>query len=246
MNFMQAVILAAGRGARMGKLTENTPKPMLEIKGKPILAYSIESLPSEIDEVVLIVGYLKEKVMEYFGESFAGKKIKYAVQEKLDGTGGAVHLAKDILKGKFLVMVGDDLYLKKDIEKMIRHDLAVLTFKVSDPERFGIIKTDENGKVVDIIEKPKMQGPALANVGMYILNTDFFNYSLFDLGNGEFGLPQTLMKMSDKYKINFEKATDWFPIGNQDDFEKAQTIIYKFSGDPNDSNRHSNVLNEIH
>ena len=225
---MQVVILAAGRGIRMGELTKNTPKPMLEINGKPILAHKIEVLPMEIDEVILVVGYSKEQIMGYFGNSYDGKRIRYVEQKKLNGTGGAIGLAKDMLKGKFLVMMGDDLYAKKDIENIIKHDLAVLGLEVMDPERFGIIKTDETGAVIDIVEKPKIEGPALANIGLYVLNGNFFNYPLADLGNGEYGLPQTMVQMKDKYKIHTEKATDWFPIGNPEDYEKAQKIIDKF------------------
>ena len=220
--------MAAGRGVRMGGLTENTPKPMLEIKGKPILAHKIEALPREIDEVVLVVGYLKERIMAHFGNSYDGRRIAYVEQKELDGTGGAINLARDILRGRFLVMMGDDLYAKKDIESVMKHDLAVLGLEVMDPERFGIIKTDDEGAVVDIVEKPKIPGPALANIGLYILNEDFFNYPLVGLGNGEYGLPQTMVQMKDKYMIYTEKASAWLPIGNPEDYKKAQEIIDKF------------------
>lgn len=212
----------------MNNLTDAIPKPMLEIKGKPILAHKIEALPKEIDEVILVVGYLKERIREYFGENYDGRKIIYVEQEKLDGTGGAIHLAKNILKGKFLAMMGDDLYSKKDIENIMKHELAILGFEVSDPERFGIIKLDDSGKVIDIVEKPKMKGPALANIGLYVLNDKFFDYGLVDIGKGEYGLPQTMMLMRDQYDIYAEKASGWFPIGNPDDLEKAQHIIDKF------------------
>lgn len=228
IKIMQAVILAAGRGLRMGKLTKKTPKPMLEIKGKPILAYSIECLPIEIDEVILVVGYLKEKIHKFFGDEYDGRKIRYVVQDKLNGTGGAIHIAKDLLKNKFLVLVGDDLYMKKDIDKMIENEIAVLTYEVNDPERFGIIETDNKNRVIDIIEKPKIEGPAMANVGMYVLNKDFFNYPLFDLGNGEYGLPQTLIKMNDKYDIKFVQASNWFPIGKPEDYERANELVDDF------------------
>lgn len=228
MIFMQIVILVAGRGTRMGELTKDTPKSMLEIKGKPILAHKIEALPQEIDEVILVVGYLKEKISAYFGNEYDGRKISYVEQKKLDGTGGAIHLAKDLVKGKFLVMMGDDFYAKKDIENMIKFELGILGLEVGDPERFGVIKLDGNGEVIDIVEKPKMDGPALANIGLYVLNQDFFNYPLVDLGNGEFGLPQTMIQMKDKYEIHTQIASDWFPIGNPDDLKKAEEIIDKF------------------
>ncbi|KKQ79283.1 MAG: hypothetical protein UT03_C0063G0001, partial [Candidatus Moranbacteria bacterium GW2011_GWD2_38_7] len=65
---MQIVILAAGRGTRMKDLTDNVPKPMLQINGKPILAYKLEALPEEIDEVIFVVGYFGNQIQQYFGE----------------------------------------------------------------------------------------------------------------------------------------------------------------------------------
>ena len=212
----------------MGELTKDIPKPMLKIKDKPILAWKIEMLPQEIDEVILIVGYLKEKIMEYFGDNFNGRKITYIEQVQLNGSGGAIFLAKDILKDKFLVMMGDDLYHPKDIEKIVENDLAAAGFKVSNPEQFGIIKVSDSGDVVDIVEKPKMNGPALANIGLYVLNKNFFDYPLVSIGNGEFGLPQTMVQMNDQNKISVEKAQRWFPIGNPDDLKKAQKEINLF------------------
>ncbi len=225
---MQAVILVAGRGVRMGSLTEKTPKPMLKIKNKPILAYKIEALPKEITEVILIVGYLKEQIIAYFGNNYNNRKIIYIEQKELNGTGGAIYLAKDILKERFLVMMGDDLYAKKDIENIMKYEIAVLGFEVADPKRFGIIKTNKNGELLDIIEKPNISEKSLANIGLYVLNRNFFNYPLFDLGNGEFGLPQTLVQMKNEFKIYTEKATEWFPVGNPDDYERAKNIIDKF------------------
>lgn len=212
----------------MGQLTVDTPKPMLEIKGKPILAYKIETLPEEVDEVILVVGYLRDQIQRYFGNEYAGKKISYVVQEKLEGSGAALHLAKDILRNDFLVMMGDDLYMKKDIERVMQHKLAVLGLEVEEPKRFGVIYFDEKNNLSDIVENPDIPAPALANIALYKLNKDFFNYPLVRIPNGEYGLPQTMIKMMDKHKIVVEKATGWFPIGNPEDLEKAQKIIEKF------------------
>jgi len=225
---MQGVILAAGKGTRMNDLTKDVPKPMLKIKNKPILAWKIEMLPREIDEVILIVGYLQEKIKEYFGDFYDGRKIIYLEQKELNGSGGAIFLARDILKGKFLVMMGDDLYLKSDVEKILKKELAILGFEVENPDQFGIIKLNEKGEVKDIIEKPKIKGPAPANIGLYVLNENFFDYPLVLIGGGEFGLPQTMMQMKDKYNISFEEAERWFPIGNPDDLEIAQKEIDLF------------------
>ena len=213
----------------MKKLTEKTSKPMLKVNGQSILEHKIKMLPRAIKEVIFVVGYCAENIMNHFKKEFDGRKISYVFQKKLNGTGGAIHLAKGILEDKFLVVYGDDFYSKKDIQKMLKHDLAALACEVDDPSKFGIIKKDKRGNIIDIIEKPKRSKDNLAVPGVFMLNKKFFDYDLVPIGNGEYGLPQTLAKMSDKYKIKIEKATIWHPIGTPEDLEAAEKIIHKFS-----------------
>ena len=80
---MQLVILAAGRGKRMKTLTENMPKPMLTVLGNDLLEHKISILPKEIDEVIIVIGYLGEKIKKHFGTNFKGKKISYVEQKEL-------------------------------------------------------------------------------------------------------------------------------------------------------------------
>jgi len=222
------VILAAGRGTRMKNLTDETPKPMLKIKDKPILAYKLEALSEEIDEVIFIVGYLGDQIKKYFGDLYAGKKISYVEQKKLNGSGGAIHLVKDFIKDDFLVMNGDDLYARKDIKNILKYDFAMLGLEISESDKFGVVSLDENGNLKEIIEKGKIAGSALANIGLYKLNKKFFDYPLVPIGNEEFGLPQTLVSVAKDFPVRVEKTTAWFPIGNPNDLEKAQEIIDKF------------------
>ncbi len=225
---MQAVILAAGRGKRMGNLTTATTKPMLKIKGKPILEHKIKALPKKIKEIIFIVGYRSEDIIRHFKRYYNGRKIIYVFQTNLNGTGGAVHLAKSVLKDKFLVMMGDDLYTKKDLNNLLKHDLAILGFEVDDPTKFGVIKTNRNGTLDEVIEKPKTKKYKLVATGVYILDRRFFDYSLVSIGNGEFGLPQTIAKMAKDHKIKVEKATHWHAIGNPDDLKEAEKVLHKF------------------
>ena len=226
---IQAVILAAGRGTRMGDLTNNTPKPMLSVYGKPILEHILDNLPDEVSEIIFVIGHRGELIKEYFGDFFGGKSVKYAYQDDLNGTAGAVHTAKDFIKGKFLVLNGDDLYHHSDLKRLINNDLAILTKEVDNPERFGIVKTDGDGNLVEIIEKPKEHIGNLANIGAYILNKDFFNYEPVKISEKEFGLPQTLAKMAKDYKIKVEKAEFWQPVGYPEDILTAEKVIDDFS-----------------
>lgn len=225
---MQAVILAAGRGVRMGVLTENCPKPMLPIGGKPKLEYSLRALPDAITEIILIVGYRGEMIREYFGDMFEGKPIRYVEQAELNGTGATIHLLKDIVRGKFLVVMGDDLYQKADLEKMLGYDLAVLACEMEDSSQFGVLEIDSEGKLVKIVEKPHNPEDKLVNTGAYVLNEHFFEYPLVPISEKEFGLPQTLIQMRDKYDIAVERTKVWFPIGTPEALEEAQTKIKMF------------------
>ncbi|MCX6762433.1 MAG: sugar phosphate nucleotidyltransferase [Candidatus Moranbacteria bacterium] len=225
---MQAVILAAGKGTRMRPLTYDIPKPMLPIKGRPVLEHTLSFLPEEIDEVIIVINYLGKHIKKHFGEEWEGRKIKYAFQKELNGTGGALHTCKNLVKEKFLVVMGDDLYYKKDLEKMLGEDLAILAQEVDDPSRFGVLKTDEKGKLIEIVEKPKMEGTGLVSTNAFILNKKFFDYDLVPVSDTEYGLPQTLAVMAKDYPVKVMRTTHWMAVGRPEDLEKAQTEIEKF------------------
>lgn len=218
--------MAAGKGTRMRPLTYEIPKPMVPIKGKPILEYTINSLPDIIDEIVIIVGYLGYHIEEYFGSEFNNKKIQYVEQGELLGTAHALHCAKDSLKDeKFLVCMGDDLYLKDDIEEMLKHNLAILVKEVEPPHKYGVLEFDANNNLINIIEDLTENYPSnLVNTGLYTLDKRFFDYEMVPIKNGqEFGLPQTLMNLAkNNNNIKMVKANFWMPLGNEEDIKKAR------------------------
>ncbi|HRY52857.1 MAG TPA: nucleotidyltransferase family protein [Candidatus Portnoybacteria bacterium] len=228
---MQAVILAAGRGVRMGELTNDKPKPLLEIAGRPILEYTLENLPEEILEVVLVIGYKGEMIKKHFGESWGGKKISYVEQKQMDGTGGAITAARDLLKDKFLVLMADDLYHRSDLAKLLSYDLALLVREIEQNTRFGVVEKDEKENLKSIIEFKDLQGKQinehLVNMGAYMLNKEFFEYPLVKISEKEYGLPQTLAQMADKYKIKVIKAECWHPNGQQEDLIKGEEVVKK-------------------
>jgi len=118
-------------------LTLDMPKQLLVLGGKPILEHIFDSLPDEIDEIIIVVGYLGGKIIEHFGGNFKGRKIKYVWQKQKRGTWDALLSAQEhIGKGKFLMLYGDDIIDKKSIKKLLKHELAVLAKEVPDPRRF--------------------------------------------------------------------------------------------------------------
>lgn len=225
---MQAVITAAGKGTRMKPLTYKTPKAMLPLKGRPILEYTIDFLPSSVNEIIITVNHLRDQIISHFGDEYKGRKIKYVVHEKLDGTGAAVHECRDLIKEKFLVIMGDDIYHRDDLEKMARQDLAVLSYEVEDSSQFGVLKIDENGNLIEIMERPHPPEYKLVNTAAYTLNKKFFDYDLVPISDTEFGLPQTLAVMAKDYPVKILKASKWQTIGNPDDYKKAEKVIDEF------------------
>jgi NDP-sugar pyrophosphorylase family protein len=227
---MKAIILAAGRGVRMRPYTHLTPKPLLKINGKRIIDHILEVLPKEIDEVLLVIGHRKWFVKWHIGENHKGKKITYIVQKEKKGTAHAFYLCKKFLKKKekFLVIYGDNLYTKKDLEQCLKHPLSILATEVDDPSMFGVLKFDNNRHLKKIIEKPKDNPPSrLVVCGAFFLSYKIFKYRMQAIDKKEFGLPQTIAKMAQDHPIKIVKASFWFPVGYPKDLKKARKLLEK-------------------
>lgn len=224
---MQAVILAAGKGTRLRPITYDVPKPMIKISGKNMMERNIEQLPEEVEELIFVVNYLSSQIVNYFGDNFASKKVKYVKQEKMLGTGDALSSCQNFLRDKFLVMNGDDIYKKEDIERCMKHDNCILTKEQKNKFSGGRITLDQNGNLCDIVEGTHEKG-GLANTALYVLTKDFFNYELVPLFNkNEYGLPQTIIKMAKDFPIKIEKANFWLQVNDISDLKKARRIFEK-------------------
>ena len=222
---MQAVILCAGRGTRMNHLTNGTPKPLLSVAGKNLIERKLDALPKEIDEVIIVIGYLGDQIRKYFGDSYVGRKITYIEQKELNGTAGALFLAKDLIKGKFIVMMGDDLYGVDDIKNCLANDWAVLVQKVKTPKLGAKVIVGNENNITDIKERTELKEGDLNNAGMYVLQTDIFKYPLVPIGNGEFGLPQTIVKAVKDFDIKIVEANNWIQVTAPEDVARAEALI---------------------
>ena len=216
---MQAVILAAGKGTRMGDLTKDRPKPMLPYRGKNLIEHKLDALPQEVRHVILIVGYLGDSIRNYFGTSYNGIAITYVEQKDLLGTAHSLSQAKNHINQKFLVLMGDDLYAKEDLETLSRHDHALLSFK-GDPKRAGgKILFDEHGGLKEIIEdKGGTVNSSFIYTGACVMTPALLNYPLVQIpGRNEYGLPQTIVQMLDKHDIKIVEAKYWKQITAPED-----------------------------
>ncbi len=228
---MQAVILAAGKGTRMQPLTFHIPKPMARIAGKNLLEHNMEKLPNKIDEIIIVVSYLKEQIINHFGSVFQGRKIVYIEQKNMLGTAHALFQCKDKLKSEFIVFMGDDLYGKEDFEKIINSDKpAMLVKKVRSGFTGGKVIFDKNGDLKDIKEG-KHKNSGFVNAALYKLGKGFFDTKMVKISpnSKEYGLPQTLIKYAQNKAVSTIESKSWRQISDIDDLKRVEKQIMKES-----------------
>jgi len=223
---MQCVILAAGKGSRLRPLTETTPKPLIQVAGKPLLDHIVGALPSAVDELIIVTGYLEEQIKAHCGEEFLGRKVTYVHQAEQKGTAHALWLCKDYLKGRFLFMFADDLHGAKDIARATSYTRSMLTLSTNSPEKFGIVVRHPDGTLAEMIEKPDHAPSNLASTGVMVLDDNIFKYDPYAVETkGEYYLTDVIEKYAKDYPIAVVEQNLWIPVGYPEDIEKANTLL---------------------
>lgn len=251
---MQAVILAAGRGTRMGSLTDNCPKPMLKVLDKNLLEWKLGVLPEGITEVIFVVGYKKEVIQDYFGSSFITKggvcfceeckvrpleererfgersfEIKYVEQEVLDGSMGALRMCQNLLQDRFMVLMGDDIYTKASLQDLLKYSLSILGIK-NDVATGGKIFKDERGVFVGLKEGVANigSGEEFVNCGAYVLDKRIFDCEPVLVKEGEYGLPHTMLakwQQDPSFKIYVVETKEWINITSPESIKVAEELL---------------------
>lgn len=216
---MKAVILAAGKGTRMGPLTWNRPKVMIPVANKPILEHVILTMKEAgIVDFLVVVGYRKEKIRDYFRDGAdTGVNIEYVEQETQKGTADAIGVVRDYVKERFLVTNGDVLAGARDIKNILNSEgEAVLAAKkVANPQEYGILYVNGN-RVEKLVEKPEKTASNLANAGIYV-----FEPAIFDAidntplsPRGELEITGSVQFLIDSGKhVGFSNLEEWQDIG---------------------------------
>lgn len=221
---MQSVILAAGRGLRLRPITESTPKALVDVCGRPLIAHILDALPSNTTEILIVVGHLRERIVESIGDAWNGIPVRYAEQETLDGTGSALHLLRDRLRGRFLVVNGDDLYARGDLERLVAHDLALLAQATDDDVAASVLR-DETGRFEGFERAAPAAETKWRVCGAYALDERFFRVPLAEIevrDTTEYSLPHTLVMLARDADIRVVEATDWTPVGTPDELSRAR------------------------
>lgn len=182
---MKAVVMAGGQGTRLRPLTSNQPKPMVPVVNKPTIEHILELLKRHgIDEVIVALAFLPRLIRNYLGDgSSLNMRISYTVEERPAGTAGSIRLAKEYLDDTFLVISGDavtdfDLDSIVSFHKERGAEVTIALKQVSNPLEFGIVVTDEEGRIQRFLEKPGW-GQVFsdtANTGIYVIQPDILDH----------------------------------------------------------------------
>jgi glucose-1-phosphate thymidylyltransferase long form len=195
---MQAVVLAAGEGTRLRPLTEDRPKALVEVAGEPILTRCFDQLIGlGAEELIVVVGYLKERIISHYGDEYEGVPITYTHQREQQGLAHALLTAEGHVEDEFMLMLGDNVFDANlaDVVRRQREDRADAAFLVEEvpPEeasRYGVCDTNMYGEVVDVIEKPDDPPSNLVMTGFYTFTPAIFHacHLVQPSGRGEYEL----------------------------------------------------------
>jgi mannose-1-phosphate guanylyltransferase / phosphomannomutase len=227
---MKAVVMAGGEGNRLRPLTSNQPKPMVPVVGKPCMEHILELLREHgLNEVIVTVAFLPQAIRSYFGEGETlGMKIGYSVEESPLGTAGSVRLTAKQLDESFLIISGDAL-CDVDLSALVafhKEKGAAVTIglkSVENPLEFGIVVTDEEGRIERFLEKPSW-GQVFSdtiNTGIYVMEPEVLKHVPADR-------PYDFSKELFPYLLEMGRPLYgyvmdgyWQDIGNLDQFRQA-------------------------
>lgn len=228
---MKAVIMAGGKGTRLRPLTSNTPKPMVPLLDRPVMEYTIALLKKHgITDIAVTVQYIPEAIRNYFDDgSDFGVRLHYFEEHSPLGTAGSVKNAEQFLDETFIVISGDAL-TDFDLTRAVQYhqekgSVATLVLtQVDSPLEFGVVMTDENGRINRFLEKPSW-GEVFSdtvNTGIYILETEVFQYSEKDQ---EFDFSKDLFPMlmkNNRPMYGYVADGYWSDIGNLTQYRQTQ------------------------
>src|SRR5216110_2597223 len=164
---MKIIVPLAGKGTRLLPLTKRVPKPLIRVAGRPVMDYVMDTVKGfDVDELIVITGHLKHVVERYIVTQYP-VNAKFVEQKALDGTAGAINLARPFVDQPVLIIFVDTLFdADLSLIKTVDADGILWAKEVEDYQRFGVIVTDQRGYMKTIVEKPSTPVSRLANIGL--------------------------------------------------------------------------------
>jgi len=221
-----AVVPVAGFGARLRPHTHTRPKPLLHVAGKPIIGHILDQLvPLGIERIVLVVGFLGDRIVDYVTNRGDFRQVEYVEQKDMLGLGHAIWLTRDVVGDDPQLMVYGDTIFKADLAEVLQRpgDGFLGVKHVDDPSRFGVV-LQEQGKVTGLVEKPETFVSDLAIVGVnYIRDSRRLFACLGSLIRGEqrtrneFQVTDAFQAMVDEgAEMGTFSVADWFDCGTRE------------------------------
>ncbi len=174
---MTAAILAGGLGTRLRSVVADQPKVLAEVQGRPFLAYLLDRIATAgVKKAVLCTGHRGEQIEAEFGDSYGALQLEYSRETSALGTAGALRLAVPLLSGDHVLAMNGDAYSDADLTGFWRwhRDVgsrgSLLLAHMTDTERYGLVDTDDDGRVKSFKEKQAGRGPGWINAGVYLLS----------------------------------------------------------------------------
>src|SRR6059036_596734 len=164
---MKIIVPLAGKGTRLLPLTKRVPKPLIRVAGRTVMDYVMDTVKGfDVDELIVITGHLKHVVERYIVTQYP-VKARFVEQKTLDGTAGAINLARPYVDQPVLIIFVDTLF-EADLSSVRTADADGIIWvkEVEDYQRFGVIVTDPRGYMRRIVEKPSTPVSRLANIGL--------------------------------------------------------------------------------
>lgn len=220
---MKAILPVAGVGSRLRPHTHTTPKALVHVAGKPILGHILDSLqPAGVDEVVLVVGYLGDQIVDYVKKTY-DLRVQVVEQEERLGLGHAIYLTKDSVKaGEPILIVLGDTIVQADLASVLARGVTAIGVReVDNPSSFGVVQL-EGERIQKLVEKPEDPPTNLAVVGVYYIQDSSRLFSSLEqiIGQdirtgGELQLTDGLQKMIDSGEsMEVFTVEDWLDCGN--------------------------------
>jgi glucose-1-phosphate thymidylyltransferase len=231
---MKVIIPLAGKGTRLRPHTHVTPKPLLEVAGKPVMSYILDDLErlGDVDQIVYITGHLKHRVEEYVKEHyhFPSAFVEQVVQ---NGTAAAVELAREYVDEPVLIIFVDTIFdADLSVIKSTDADGIIWVKEVEDYQRFGVVVSDADGNMRRIVEKPSEPISKRANIGLYYVRNWKLLYEGIDHvmkqppNKGEYYLTDAFQYMIDHgARIKVLDVAGWYDAGKLDTLLETNRVM---------------------
>jgi dTDP-glucose pyrophosphorylase len=239
---VKALILAGGRGKRLGTITNSVNKCMLLFEGKPVLEYNMDRAADldEVDQIVIVVGHRAEDIINMYGIAYKGKKIAYVIQSEPRGLVHAIECAKDaISKDDFFLLLGDEILINSRHRELIKKFREEGVFAVcgvmlqkdkSKITRTYTVLTGENGRIFRLIEKPRRPLDNWQGTGHCMFKNEILSYierTPIHPERGEKELPDLIQCAVDDGQLVkiFNICDEYTNINSREDLQEAQNLI---------------------